>query len=133
MSTAPDTGNPAELYLSELDETPESAVLAFLPLHKRALGVAFGTAAAALVFCATAFSLVFIGGDPSGLRLLGEYFYGYEVSWTGAVIGAFWGFVTAFVFAWFAAFVRNLVIATFVFVARTRHELRQTRDFLDHI
>lgn len=115
------------------EEISAEEMLAFLPLHKRALGTACGLVGGVLVFAATAFALVVLDGNPAGLELLSEYFYGYEVSWRGAVIGFFWGFVSMFVFAWFAAFVRNLVLATSVFVARTREELRQTRDFLDHI
>jgi len=121
------------LVVEANEELPPEAVLAFLPLDKRALGVAFGLVGGMLVFVATVFEIVLLGGDQTGLSLLGEYFYGYTVSWTGAFVGFFWGFVTAFVFAWFAAFVRNLVMATSVFIARTRDELRQTRDFLDHI
>ena len=131
MSTAPDSTG--AFTAEEVAELPEEAVLAFLPLHKRALGVAFGVVGGLLVFALTAFHLILLDRDPTGLRLLGEYFFGYRVTWAGAFIGAFWGFVAAFVFAWFAAFVRNLVIATYVFLARTRAELRQTRDFLDHI
>lgn len=108
-------------------------LLAFAPLHKRALGVACGVAAGLLVFGLTAFALLVLDGDPRGLSLLGEYFYRYEVSWPGAFIGGFWAFVTAFVFAWFAAFIRNLVLATSVFIVRTREEMRQMRSFLDHI
>jgi len=130
MNTGPDAD---PLVLEATEELPEEAVLAFLPLDKRALGVAFGLVGGLLVFFVTVFAILILGGDSTGLRLLGEYFYGYDVSWGGAVIGFFWGFVTAFVFAWFAAFVRNLVMATSVFIARTREELRQTRDFLDHI
>jgi hypothetical protein len=112
---------------------PEDAMLAFLPLHKRALGIAFGLVGGTLLFGATVFSLIVLDGDPTGLGLLSEYFYGYEVTWGGAFIGFFWAFVTSFVFAWFAAFVRNLVFTTYIFIARTREELKQTRDFLDHI
>lgn len=130
MSMAPESDLPLGEEVSEL---PEEAILLFLPLDKRAFGIAFGLAGGLLVLLATAFALAVLGGDPTGLQLLGEYFYGYEVSWTGALIGFFWGFVTAFVFGWFAAFVRNLALATSVFIARTRNELRQTRDFLDHI
>lgn len=129
MNMAPDIRSSG----SEAEGLPEEAILAFLPLHKRALGLAFGLVGGALLFVATVFALLVLGGDPTGLELLGEYFYGYEITWPGAFIGFFWGFVTCFVFAWFAAFVRNLVIATYIFVARTREELRQTRDFLDHI
>lgn len=112
---------------------PLRTALAFAPVHKKALGIACGLVGGLLVFGVTVFSLVILGGDDTGLRLLGEYFYGYEVTWRGAFIGFFWGFVTLFVFAWFAAFLRNLILATSVFLARTREELRQTRDFLDHI
>ncbi|MFV1986745.1 MAG: hypothetical protein ACC682_05670 [Gemmatimonadota bacterium] len=131
MNMAPEIGR-AEPEVSAAD-LPEEAVLAFLPLHKRALGLAFGVVGGSLLFGATVFALIVLDGDPAGLRLLGEYFYGYEVTWGGAFIGFFWAFVTSFVFAWFAAFVRNLVLATYIFIARTRDELRQTRDFLDHI
>jgi hypothetical protein len=34
---------------------------------------------------------------------------------------------------WFLAFCRNLLLAVKLFVVRTRAELSQTRDFLDHI
>jgi hypothetical protein len=117
-----------------LDENlPPETLLAFLPLHKRAMGVACGMVGGLLVFAMTVFALTVLDGDDTGIRLIGEYFYGYEVSWRGAFIGLFWGFVTCFVFGWFAAFMRNLGMAAAVFIARTREELRQTRDFLDHI
>lgn len=112
---------------------PREAILAFRPLHKRALGIACGVVGGGLVFAATLFHLTVLRGDPTGIQLLDEYFYGYEVSWRGAFVGLFWGFLTCSVFGWFAAFLRNLVLASLVFVARTREELRQTRDFLDHI
>jgi hypothetical protein len=71
--------------------------------------------------------------SASLLRLLDQYFYGYTVSLTGVFIGAFWGFVAGFTGGWFVAFCRNLAIAISVFVTRTRAELSETRDFLDHI
>lgn len=112
---------------------PEAAALAFAPLHKRAFGLACGAVGALLVAGVTAISLLFLGGDDTGIRLLGEYFRGYTVSWPGVLIGAFWGFITLFFFGWFAAFSRNFGLAVMVFLARTREELLQTRDFLDHI
>ena len=115
------------------DDLPQEALLAFLPLHKRALGIAFGIVGGLAVFAVTIFHITVLGVDSPEIWLLRQYFYGYEVSWKGAFIGLFWGFVTCFVFGWFAAFMRNLIIAATVFIARTREELRQTRDFLDHI
>ncbi|MGH7539962.1 MAG: hypothetical protein ACRELC_03080 [Gemmatimonadota bacterium] len=116
-----------------VEHLPREAILAFRPLHKRALGLACGIVGGALVFLLTIFHLLVLGGEETGLRLLSAYFYGYEVSWKGAFIGAFWGFVSCSVFGWFAAFLRNVLLATFIFVARTRAELRESRDILDHI
>jgi hypothetical protein len=67
------------------------------------------------------------------LWLLRAYFYGYSVSWPGVVVGFFWAFVVGFTGGWFVAFCRNFVLALSMFVVRTRAELFETRDFLDHI
>jgi hypothetical protein len=107
--------------------------LLFAPLHKRALGIACGTAAAAVTFLVTA---VYLLRDPQpgfDLGLLAQVFAGYTVSWPGAFIGAGWAWVAGFVLGWFLAFSRNLIVAFLLFAARSRAELEQTRDFLDHI
>lgn len=114
------------------DKVPRKVRLAFAPLHKRAFGTAAGLASGLLVFAATAYTLLVVPEAP-GLDLLGEYFYGYTVSWKGAVIGFCWGGFVGFVAGWFTAFCRNLALALLVFVGRTRAELEATRDFLDHI
>ncbi len=122
-----------ELEPSAGERLQAGLALAFAPLHKRALGIATGTASGLLVFVVTVFHLVFRPEVAINLWLLAEYLYGYTVSWKGAFIGLFWGFVVGFVAGWFLAFCRNLVIATSVFITRTRAELQATRDFLDHI
>jgi hypothetical protein len=118
----------------EREEALEPDVLlAFAPLHKRAFGIALGCAVGLAILLATGASLLL---DPAGqldLSLLAQYFAGYSVSWRGALVGGGWGFMVGFVAGWFAAFVRNLVLATWLFVIRTRAELAATRDFLDHI
>ena len=116
-------------------EEPPAAdlALAFAPLDKRAFGVAVGAATGLVVFGATAVYL--LRGAPARphLALLGEYFYGYTASWRGAFIGLLWGCGVGFVAGWFLAFCRNLTLATSIWLLRTRNELAQTRDFLDHI
>lgn len=108
-------------------------VLAFAPLHKRAFGVAIGSAAGLGLFVATLVYYVRGPDDGFGLWLLAEYFSGYSVSPAGAVVGLAWGMVTGFVAGWFFAFCRNMVVAASVFILRARAELSETRDFLDHI
>jgi len=110
----------------------EPLLLAFAPLHKRAFGTAIGVVAGLLLFVVTVYQ-VLITPEGGSTALLSQYFQGYAVSWKGALVGLAWGFGVGFVMGWFVAFVRNLVIATSVFITRTRQELRATRDFLDHI
>jgi hypothetical protein len=113
---------------------PAKLVYAFAPIHKRALGVAVGLVAGVLVFGLTVFHLLVLPPASSQyLALLGHYFYGYDVTWPGAFVGLFWSFVTGFVAGWFIAFVRNLVVSITVFALRTKAELSQTANFLDHI
>jgi hypothetical protein len=118
------------------DDEPQQAaalLLAFAPLHKRALGVAFGVAGALLMLFLTAIDIVRDPRDRFPLDLLSQYFYGYTSTWEGALVGAAWGFGVGFVAGWFVAFCRNLSVAISIFTIRTRAELAETRDFLDHI
>lgn len=107
--------------------------LAFAPLHKAAFGIACGVAGALLLAALTLGVLVSARAADFPLGLLSQYFAGYSVSWRGVFVGAAWGFLVAFVAGWFIAFCRNLALAIVAFTYRTRAELDQTREFLDHI
>jgi len=107
--------------------------LAFAPLHKAAFGVATGAAGALGMLLVTVYVLLVPRARDFPLDLMANYFAGYEVSWLGAVIGAAWGFLVGFVSGWFVAFCRNMALAVTAFSIRTRAELDQTREFLDHI
>src|SRR5262245_27429832 len=104
----------------------------FAPVHKRALGVAVGLTVALVVMVVTIFHVI---AEPSDvpIHLISQYFYGYDITWQGAFVGGWWGFVAGFVAGWFLAFVRNLMVARWVFVVRAKATLAQTQDFLDHI
>ena len=117
------------------NDIPAALELAFAPLHKRALGMAIGSACGLLIFAVTAVHVIRNPAPDHALNLglLREYFYGYSVNWLGAFIGLLWGWLVGFVAGWFVAFCRNFVIAVSIFITRTRAELQETRDFLDHI
>lgn len=117
----------------ESPETPSLPAIGFASLHKRAFGVATGTAAALVTFLLTAVYLIRNPDPGFDLGLLQQFFKGYSVSWSGALIGAGQAWVAGFVVGWFLAFTRNLVLAGMLFAGRSREELEQTRDFLDHI
>lgn len=122
--------HPAHAAARSVEDT---LALAFAPLHKRAFGVAIGAAVAVVVMALTVVHVLLQPERAFPLGLLHYYFYGYDVSWRGALLGGFWGFVSGFVAGWFVAFCRNFVVAVSVFLTRARAELNQTRDFLDHI
>lgn len=107
--------------------------LAFAPAHKLAMGAAIALVAAGSCFLMTAVPL--LRGRPPALELelLANFFYGYDVSWSGAILGAAWAGFTGFVMGWFFAFLRNAFLAFKLVVLTARAELGQTRDFMDHI
>lgn len=118
---------------ADKNELPPSLALAFAPLHKRALGVAVGTASGLILFAATLMYLLRSSTFPFDIELLAQYFFGYRATWWGAFVGLGWGFLVGFVAGWFLAFCRNLFLAISIFIVRTRAELAASRDFLDHI
>lgn len=107
--------------------------LAFSRLHKAAFGVATGVAGALIMGIMTLICLVSPRANGFPLGLLGEYFAGYSISGPGILVGMGWGFLVSFVAGWFVAFCRNLALAISAFMIRTRAEMDQTRNFLDHI
>ncbi|MEO5800908.1 MAG: hypothetical protein ABIZ70_12325 [Gemmatimonadales bacterium] len=111
----------------------DPVALAFAPAHKSAMGVAVGAAAA--LSCLLLSAVPLIRGRPPELELelLSQYFYGYDFTWRGAVVGAAWAGFAGFVMGWFFAFLRNALLAFRLVVLTARAELQQTRDFMDHI
>jgi hypothetical protein len=131
-SVVPQTPTEIMAAPSDSDQVNRVLVQAFAPVHKRALGVAVGLTVALLVFVMTAFHIIARPTDIP-VDLLSQYFYGYDTTWRGALIGVWWGFVSGFAAGWFLAFLRNFAVGTWIFVVRAKASLAQTRDFLDHI
>jgi hypothetical protein len=120
-----------------VDETPP-AVRAMLartcaPMHKLAFGLALGLTAAAAIWSITMFHVIAHPSNPLPNELLAQVFYGFETTWRGAVVGAWWAFVAGFVAGWFAAFLRNVFIAVWLTKVRIEAHLQETRGFLDRI
>lgn len=108
-------------------------VLAFAPLHKAALGLASGIVFSLIFALVTALDLIIDPRQTAGLGLLSQYFYGYNVSLEGVLIGAAWGFAVGFVAGWFLAFVRNIVLAIWILYFRARADWLATNDLLDYV
>jgi hypothetical protein len=112
---------------------PRTAMMLFAPIDKRAFGAAIGTVSALAILVVTAGELLLRPEPSINLALLAQYFPGYAVSLPGAIVGALWAFAAGFCAGWFTAFVRNLVLAVSLFFLRSKAELADSRDFLDHI
>lgn len=119
---------------AESPQIEPGLLLAFAPLHRMALGVAGGVVMGGLIFFATLL-LVVKGGYPVGpnLALLGQFMFGYSVTFGGAFIGFAWGFVMGFMLGWGFAVAHNVAIWVWLIVIRSRAEMDQYGDFLDHM
>jgi hypothetical protein len=114
------------------DDLNRELALAFAPLHKSAFGFAVGLTFGVGLFVVTALAVV-RGGPPDILSRVRFLIPLHDVSWSGAILGSLSASFAFFCAGWFLAFVRNLVLALSIWVLRTRAELDQTQDFLDHI
>ena len=94
------------------DEEEERLKRAVLKLNGKILGLVIGTLAGLLIFIATNW-LVIKGGPVVGqhLSLLGQFFIGYSVSFTGSLIGLGYGFITGYLSGVFIGWVYNWVVA----------------------
>lgn len=115
-------------------EVPSAMLLAFARLHKRALGAATGMAMGGGLMLFTLI-LVLKGGIEVGPRLglLGQFFLGYDVTLAGAFVGLAWGFVAGFALGWFFALLHNFLVWAWLALIRSKAEMEQYGDFLDHM
>ncbi len=111
----------------------QSLILAFAKLDKLAFATALGTVAGLTVAIATLW-LVIKGGEQAGqnLQLLGQFFQGYTVTVTGALVGFVYSFASAFLWGWLFAYLRNFALGFMIYRARREAELMSFRQFLDH-
>lgn len=116
---------------SSMDDIMEKV---FARLDPLALGISVGSVFGIFIFLATSI-LLLKGGEVVGPRLLllAQYFYGFEVSWTGALIGlldaGFLGFLLGSSFA----FLRNWGLSAYALIVHRRAQTERRRHLLDKI
>lgn len=115
------------------NEADRLIIQSLAKLDKTALGIAMGVVFGGVIFFATNV-LVWKGGETVGpnLALLSQYFIGFEVSPTGSLIGAVYGFFTGFVLGWLIAFLRNSVFTLYLHVLKLKSNLSAANDFIDN-
>jgi hypothetical protein len=119
---------------SQEQALPEPVLLAFAPLHRMGMGVASGVVVGGALFLMT-IALLLRGGFPIGptLGLLGHYFPGYSVTWGGSLLGLGWGFVAGYLLGYGFALAHNLAVWLWLVLIKSRAEMDQYGDFLDHM
>ncbi|EFK09533.1 FAD dependent oxidoreductase [delta proteobacterium NaphS2] len=133
--------NEDEEYLEEYREERAAAALsteiletAFCRMDKLAFAVAVGAVSGLTVFIATLW-LIIKGGEVVGphLSLLSQYFAGYSVTVKGAFIAFSYTFFWGFLFAWLFAYLRNLLVAYYIYRTKRKAEMFSLNDLFDRL
>jgi hypothetical protein len=97
--------------MSEEQPVEEIVLKKLIRLNSIIHGVVFGIVTGLIIIVATNW-LVIKGGPVVGphLGLLGQFFYGYNVSFFGSLIGFFYGFLTGFLIGYLTAFLYNWIV-----------------------
>jgi hypothetical protein len=76
------------------------------------LALVLGLIGGVSVFAMTAILLIENGPNTGAhLKLLGHYFPGYTVTWSGAFLGLGWGFLTGAVAGWLIGLIYNRIVS----------------------
>ncbi|GJL58212.1 MAG: hypothetical protein NPIRA03_10690 [Nitrospirales bacterium] len=119
------------------DELPkeneeELIEIVFAKLDPVAMGVAVGTISGLLILIGTVI-LVLKGGPVVGpnLSLLGNFLFGFQVTWGGSLIGFLEGGVGGFAIGYSGASLRNWSMKAYAKFIRWREEVNRRRNLLD--
>jgi protoporphyrinogen oxidase len=117
-----------------MEAEEELIEIVFARLDPVALGVAVGTVSGLVIFFATAI-LVIKGGPVVGptLSLLGNFLYGFDVTWGGALVGLLEGGMVGFGIGYLGASFRNWGMKAYAQFMRWRAEAAPRRNLLDKI
>lgn len=110
---------------------PAPVIITFGRLDARALGWATAIVAGVLLFLTTMI-LVFKGGPVVGptLSLLAQFFPGYRVTSTGAILGFIYGAAFGFVLGYSFAHLRNGIAHLLLVSVKRRTEQATISDLL---
>lgn len=76
-----------------------------MKLNKKAFGLTCGILWGLTILVATLWVMIRGGGETLGL--LQQFYFGYSISYGGAIIGLIWGVVDGFICGWIFAWLYN--------------------------
>lgn len=79
-----------------------------MKLSKKALALASGILWGVVVFLATIYVMIKGGGNT--LVLLQQFFWGYNISFGGAILGLIYGFIYGFIGGWIWGLLYNAFV-----------------------
>ena len=123
--------NVGEVFMEDEEGIIE---IVFAKLDPVAVGVAVGLVSGLLIFIATAI-LVIKGGSVVGpnLSLLGNFLFGFQVTWDGALVGLLEGGIGGFAIGYVGASCRNWGMQAYARFMRWRGETARRRNLLDKV
>jgi tetrahydromethanopterin S-methyltransferase subunit G len=115
------------------DPTEVLIVQSLAKLDGKALGIAIGLLLGLGIFAATNF-LIVKGGNVVGpnLALLSQFFIGYEITFTGSLIGTIYGIMAGFIMGWLIAAIRNFVVTIYMHMFKLKGSLSAVNDYIDN-
>lgn len=115
------------------DPTEELIVQSLAKLDGKALGIALGLLLGLGILIATNF-LIIKGGQVIGpnLALLSQFFIGYEITFSGSLIGMIYGLMAGFVIGWLIAVIRNFVVTIYIHIFKLKGSMSAVNDYLDN-
>lgn len=113
--------------------TDEIIIQTMAKMDRLAFGLTIGILFGLGLFSITNF-IVLQEGDPIGpiLGLLGNFFYGYTVTFPGSLVGLFYGFFAGFVMGWALALLRNFVTSIYLYLVRFKARMVSVNEFIDY-
>jgi len=109
-------------------------IRAFARMDKLAMATAVGSVSGLIFFLSTSWLLI-KGGDVAGpnLELLTQYFVAYSLTVSGAFISFGYAFIWGFLFGWLFAYLRNLLLAFYIYRVKKKTELLTLLDFFRNL
>ncbi len=76
-----------------------------MQLNKKAFGIACGIVWGVCIFLATIYVILKGGGNT--MVLLQQFYWGYSISFVGAILGLIYGFIYGFICGWIFGWLYN--------------------------